>query len=85
MEKSKDSMGAARISVNPNMALISIHGQKLAGVPGVAGKIFHTLASSGINIDSISSSRTTVTCLIAQDKVEQAVASLQTAFQLNQS
>ena len=85
LEKSKDSMGAGRISVNPNMALISIHGQKLAGVPGVAGKIFHTLASSGINIDSISSSRTTVTCLIAQDKVEQAVASLQTAFQLSQS
>lgn len=85
LEKSKDSMGAARISVDPNMALISIHGQKLAGVPGVAGKIFHTLASSGINIDSISSSRTTVTCLIAQDKVEQAVASLQTAFQLSQS
>ncbi len=85
LEKSKDSMGAARISVDPNMALISIHGQKLAGVPGVAGKIFHTLASSGINIDSISSSRTTVTCLIAQDKVEQAVDSLQTAFQLSQS
>ncbi|MCK4272851.1 ACT domain-containing protein [bacterium] len=85
LEKSKDSMGTARISVDPNMALISIHGQKLAGVPGVAGKIFHTLASSGINIDSISSSRTTVTCLIAQDKIEQAVASLQTAFQLSQS
>ncbi len=85
LEKSKDSIGAVRISVDPNMALISIHGQKLAGVPGVAGKFFHTLASSGINIDSISSSRTTVTCLIAQDKVEQAVASLQTAFQLSQS
>jgi len=82
LEKIKGHIGAGHISINPGMALISIHGQQLAGVPGVAGKMFHALASSGINIDSISSSRTTVTCLIAQDKVAEAAASLQAVFQL---
>jgi len=85
LDKIKSLIDVRRITTSPGMALISIHGQQLAGVPGVAGRMFHTLASSGVNIDSISSSRTTVTCLIAQDKVEEAIASLQAAFQLSQS
>jgi aspartokinase len=47
--------------------------------------MFHALASSGINIDSISSSRTTVTCLITEDKLQEAVNSLQATFRLSQS
>jgi aspartate kinase len=82
LQQIKSAVGAERISVEPNMALISLHGQKLAGVPGVAGKIFGALASKGINIDSISSSRTTVTCLIDQDKVEEADLSLLEVFQV---
>jgi aspartate kinase len=85
LESIRDLIGAEDISISPGVALISIHGQQLAGVPGVAGKMFHTLASSGINIDSISSSRTTVTCLIAADKIDEAVASLQASFQLSES
>lgn len=85
LETIKDSVGATRITFQPKMALIAIHGQRLAGVPGVAGKMFHTLASSGINIDSISSSRTTVTCLISQEDIDAADASLEDSFQLSQS
>jgi aspartate kinase len=84
LENIKDSVGASRLTFQPNMALISIHGQHLVGVPGVAGKMFHTLASSGINIDSISSSRTTVTCLISQEDIDTADTSLQDSFQLSQ-
>jgi aspartate kinase len=82
LEKIKSSVGAERIMFQPKMALISIHGQQLAGVPGVAGKMFHALASGGINIDSISSSRTTVTCLISGEKIQQADASLQGIFKI---
>jgi aspartate kinase len=82
LDEIRVSVGTERIAVDPNMAMISVHGQMLAGVPGVAGKIFSALASRGINIHSISSSRTTVTCLISKDKVEEADASLQDAFQL---
>ncbi|MFC1682986.1 ACT domain-containing protein [Candidatus Zixiibacteriota bacterium] len=82
LERIKGSVGSERISMEPSMALISLHGQALAGVPGVAGRIFSALASRGINIDSISSSRTTVTCLISQDKVAEADASLRDVFQV---
>jgi aspartate kinase len=85
LEKVKKMVGANRLSLRPNMAIISIHGPNLISVPGVAGKMFHLLASHGINIDSISSSRTGVSCLIAQEHLGTAEDSLQDAFQLSTS
>jgi len=83
LEEIKNTVGAERLSFQPDMALISIHGQDLIGVPGVAGKMFHALASNGINIDSISSSRTGVTCLIAQKHIPAAESSLHGIFALS--
>ena len=85
LEEVRRKVGAEGLSFQPDMALISIHGKQLSGVPGVAGKMFHALASNGINIDSISSSRTGVTCLIAQEHVSSAESSLHTIFSLSES
>lgn len=85
LEEVKTRVSAEQLSFQPDMALISIHGKQLSGVPGVAGKMFHALASNGINIDSISSSRTGVTCLIAQEHVSAAESSLHAVFALNAS
>ena len=85
LEEIRERVGAEKLSFQADMALISIHGQRLSGVPGVAGKMFHALASNGINIDSISSSRTGVTCLIAQEHLAAAETSLQTVFALSAS
>jgi aspartate kinase len=85
LEDVKKRVSAERLSFQPNMALVSIHGRQLSGVPGVAGKMFHALASNGINIDSISSSRTGVTCLIAQEHLPAAESSLHTIFTLGSS
>ncbi len=85
LEEVRSKVGAEGLSFQPDMALISIHGKQLSGVPGVAGKMFHALASNGINIDSISSSRTGVTCLIAQEHVSSAESSLHTIFSLSES
>jgi len=85
LEEVKEKVSAEKLSFQPDMALISIHGRQLSGVPGVAGKMFHALASNGINIDSISSSRTGVTCLIAQEHLPSAESSLHTIFELSAS
>ena len=85
LEEVRRKVGAEGLSFQPDMALISIHGKQLSGVPGVAGKMFHALASNGINSDSISSSRTGVTCLIAQEHVSSAESSLHTIFTLSES
>jgi aspartate kinase len=48
--------------------------------PGVAAKVFETLASAGINIEMISTSTIRISCVVRADEVEEAVQALHTAF-----
>ena len=81
MEKIKDEIGAERISSAANIALVSIAGHQLAQTPGVAGKMFNALSQAGINIDTITTSMSSVTCVIARDKATEAVEALRKEFQ----
>jgi aspartate kinase len=50
--------------------------------PGVAAKVFATLAEKGINIEMISTSPIKISCVIRADSVPEAVRSLHAAFEL---
>ncbi len=50
--------------------------------PGVAAQVFETLASSGINIEMISTSPIKISCVIRADQVDEAVRALHTTFDL---
>ena len=50
--------------------------------PGVAALMFRTLAERGINLEMISTSPIKVSCVIAKDRVEEAVRALHDAFGL---
>jgi aspartate kinase len=75
----KDVMGADVVA-DPEVALVSVVGSNLSKVPGVAGRMFKTLSAKGINIEIISTSLSSVTCLIPAEKTEEAVAALEGEF-----
>ena len=50
--------------------------------PGVAAKVFSTLAGEGINIEMISTSPIKISCVIRSDDVPEAVQALHDAFEL---
>jgi aspartate kinase len=50
--------------------------------PGVAAKVFQTLGENGINIEMISTSPIKISCVVAADRVPDAVQALHTAFDL---
>jgi aspartate kinase len=50
--------------------------------PGVAAKMFETLAHEGVNIDMISTSPIRISCVVRDQQVEQAVTVLHSAFEL---
>jgi len=50
--------------------------------PGVAAKVFQTLATEGINIEMISTSPIKISCVIRSEVVPQAVRALHSAFEL---
>ena len=70
-------------SVDESVAKISLVGAGMKTHPGVAAKMFSTLAEAGVNIDMISTSSIRISCVIEGDKVGTAVRALHTSFGLD--
>ncbi len=72
--------GFAEVMVKQNIAKVSIVGAGMIGRPGVAAKMFATLAEAGVNIQMISTSEVKVSCVIDALDCDRAVVALRQAF-----
>ncbi|AIE73180.1 MULTISPECIES: aspartate kinase [unclassified Synechocystis] len=70
----------AEIIVEKGIAKIAIAGAGMIGRPGIAAKMFKTLADVGVNIEMISTSEVKVSCVIDQRDADRAIAALSNAF-----
>jgi aspartate kinase len=77
-----EEMGVARVDSDPDIGKVSIVGAGMRSHPGVAFKVFDTLAGADINIEMISTSPIKISCVIRADLVPQAVRVLHAAFEL---
>ncbi|OKH38268.1 aspartate kinase [Calothrix sp. HK-06] len=75
----------AEVLVEQNIAKVSIAGAGMIGRPGVAAKMFATLAEAGVNIQMISTSEVKVSCVVDETDCEKAVTSLVKAFDITTS
>ena len=75
-------LNAGDVSINTDVAKVSIVGVGMRSHPGVAAKMFDSLAKEGINIRAISTSEIKVSCLIDEKYTELAVRTLHDAFHL---
>jgi aspartate kinase len=75
-------LGIERIDTDQQIGKVSIVGAGMRSHPGVAAKVFQTLAHEGINIEMISTSPIKISCVIRSDAVPQAVQALHSAFDL---
>jgi aspartate kinase len=73
-------IGAESVDVDADIAKVSLVGAGMKSHPGVAARVFETLAEAGINIEMISTSTIRISCVVRADQVEEAVRSLHTAF-----
>ncbi len=80
LEEMKDQVMGSDLVVDPAVALVSVVGSNLARIPGVAGRMFKALSAKGINIEIISTSLASVTCLIPGERTAEAVAALEGEF-----
>lgn len=76
-------LGAAEIVSADDLGTVSIIGTGMASAPGYAARMFRTLFDQQINIDMISTSDIRITCVVAADKVADAVVALHNAFELD--
>jgi len=78
-------LGAKEYSTDDTMAKLSLIGAGMKTHPGVAALMFRTLADLQINLEMISTSPIKVSCVIAKERVEEAVKALHKAFELDQA
>jgi aspartokinase len=84
LETIKLSLEAKVISYNPNVAVISVFGPHFREKPKIAGIMFSALASVGINSIAISTSISSVSCVVDAGDAEAAVDALNEAFEAPQ-
>ena len=82
LEPVKRMLGVARIDTDTQIGKVSIVGAGMRSHPGVAAKVFATLADENINIEMITTSPIKISCVIDRDRVERAVQALHSAFEL---
>ncbi len=76
----KEEFAAEALTHDMNVALIALHVAELVQTPGTAGRMFGALSGRGINIDMISTSMATITCVIPENMVDEAVKALEDEF-----
>lgn len=80
-----DENGSTDILVEKKIAKIAIAGAGMIGRPGIAAKMFQSLASARVNIQMISTSEVKVSCIVAQDECDRAINALCEAFDIDTS
>jgi aspartate kinase len=85
LEPVRSELGIARLDTDQDIGKVSIVGAGMRSHPGVAAKVFQTLAEEDINIEMISTSPIKISCVIRADAVPEAVRALHEAFDLGAS
>jgi aspartate kinase len=83
MESVAAEVGANHVSIDEDIAKVSIVGSGMRSHSGVATKMFTILSNEGINIEMISTSEIKISCVIQEKYGELAVRALHTGFGLD--
>jgi aspartate kinase len=82
LEPVKGKFGGRKMTHQPGVAIVSVYGPDFRQTPGVAGIMYTALADLGINILSISTSMSSVSCVIDQSRLDDALEALKGTFEL---
>jgi len=82
LHQNREQIGHGRLLHDRNVGTVSVFGPHFREKFGVAGTFFTAIGSADINILAISTSVSTVSCLVAETDMPAAVAALSKAFDL---
>jgi aspartate kinase len=85
MEKVVKETDASGFSNDPGIGRVSLVGAGMRTNPGVAARMFETLAGEQVNIEMISTSSIRISCVVQERDVERAVRALHSAFDLGRA
>jgi aspartate kinase len=83
LEPVKARIGAQQLIHIPQVGVVITYGPEFREQPGVAAKVGAALAAAEINILAISTSFSTVSCVVAGEHLDDAVRALKNAFEVS--
>jgi len=83
IEGIRDVVPYREASYEEGLVKVSIVGAGMVSNPGVAAKMFATIAAQGVNIKMVSTSEIKVSCVIDNEKLHDVVRALHTAYGLD--
>ena len=75
-------INAGEVVTDDQVGKVSIVGTGIQSAPGFASRMFRSLYDANINIQMISTSEIRITCIVAADRVNDAVRALHKTFEL---
>jgi aspartate kinase len=82
LDRTQAELGPYTVEENHDLGKVSLIGAGMRSHPGVAAKMFRTLADNGINLQMISTSPIKISCMIARSEIPNAVRALHATFEL---
>jgi aspartate kinase len=83
VRKVADEIAATGVTHDQDIAKVSLVGAGMKSSPGIAAKMFRTLADENVNIEMISTSTIRISVVVASRDLERAARALHTAFGLD--
>ena len=75
-----DKLNAIAVLIEEDVAKVSIVGAGMLGNPGIAARMFGALAKANVNMDAISTSEISISCLIKGDQLKVAANAIHKEF-----
>jgi aspartate kinase len=82
IEDAEGELGEMTVEEDHDLGKVSLIGAGMRSHPGIAAKMFRTLADLGINLRMIATSPIKVSCMIQKSEIPTAVQALHAAFEL---
>lgn len=80
VEQAAQKLNAAGVLVEEDVAKVSVVGAGMFGSPGIAAEMFGALSEADVNIEVISTSEISISCLIKESQVTAAVNAVHARF-----
>jgi aspartokinase len=73
------------ITIDDSIAVVAAVGDRMQGAPGIAGKVFASLGTVGVNVIAISqgSSERNISLIVGEAQAADAVRAIHRAFELD--
>jgi len=83
LAKIQEEVGYASLLYDDQIGKVSLIGAGMRSHPGITARFFAALASSGVNIEMISTSEIRISVIVDEAQVDDAVTATHTAFDLD--